>query len=128
MNKQKEDLAARLAARKRKSKLLSAAPASGETTKPIFEVDEELSTTPLKRQATLQPQRGGSPMEKKLQVSEREKGSNSMSPEVKRLSLNQQEPLNLTKEIDVSSSHNRSTTTVGAGLASKIGQSMTRII
>jgi len=49
MNKQKEDLAARLAARKRKSKRFSAAPPSGETTQPIYEVCVEAESTPLIR-------------------------------------------------------------------------------
>lgn len=61
--------------------------------------------------------------------------NNSMSPDLKKDKSSPKNSLNLTKqnnslslpELDTTS-HNRSTTTTGAGLANKIGQAMSRII
>ena len=123
INKQKEALAAKLAARKRKSKLLSAAPPSGETTKPIFEVEEEdqFSTPHRARHSMVNEQRESSPLRGHFDLDEEKKTSNSISPEGRRSVIVVQEPLNFAKEMDVSSANNKSTTTTGAGLANKIG-------
>jgi hypothetical protein len=141
MTKQKEAFAAKLAARKRKAKSikLSAAPPSGETllagswdmcptTKPIMEeaeIDNELSSD--------------NPFKKFVEINENSmdqvipgmnyRTRSSMNPEFeKRRSCILPETLSFGRDADVSSSHNRSTTTTGAGLANKIGQSMTRIV
>lgn len=128
MTKQKEAFAAKLAARKRKTKSikLSAAPPSGETTKPIMEeaeIDNELSTdNPFKEFVDINE----NSMDQVIPGMIRTRPSNSEYE--KRRSCILPETLSLSRDADVSSSHNKSTTTTGAGLANKIGQSMTRIV